>query len=232
MSPPVAPVEGEIHLWRFPLAPDAARAARLAAVLSDEERARAARLVLERDRDGFVIARATYRDVLGRYLGVAPGALPLTCRHGEKPRSPAFPYAHNLSHAHALGVVAVAAHGDLGVDVEYLGRSVDLEAVAQTALTPRERRAWQALPAVERRTGFFAVWTRKEAILKATGDRTAFEFNDMDADAITLPGAWSVAAFSPAPGYCGAIALRSTGGPQAAPLRLRLLDHDSHDGTA
>ncbi len=227
MAATSAPAEGEIHVWRFSLADDSARASRLEHVLSHEERARAARFHFERDQRRFVIARAIYRDVLAPTPACPPSALPLTAVAGEKPRSRSLPYSHNLSHAHELGVVAVAARGDLGIDVDYIHRTVEMATVARAALTPREHAEWEALPAAARRPTFFSLWTRKEAVLKATGDPKAFEFGDMDAAAITLAGAWSLATFFPADGYCGAIALRSSGQvrPSAGSLRFRFLDH-------
>jgi 4'-phosphopantetheinyl transferase len=222
------PAPAEVHVWRFPLTGDAARVGRLERILSVEERARSARFHFDTDRHRFIIARAVYRDVLARYAGVSPAALPLTAVHGEKPHSPVVPCAHNLSHAHELGLIAVAAAGDIGVDVDYVDRAVDLAAVARIALTPREHNDWSALPAGERQAAFFSVWTRKEAVLKAIGDRTAFEFRDFDA--ALAEQTWSIATFAPAPGYCAAIALRSFEHRDAELLRLRLLDHHDDDG--
>jgi 4'-phosphopantetheinyl transferase len=203
------PPRGTVHVWRFPLSADAAHITRMTQVLSRDERARAGRLRFDRDRDRFVISRAVYRDVLGRYAGMPPEAVPLTAVPGEKPRSTALAFAHNLSHAHNVGVVGVAAEGDLGIDVDYLDREIDLGAVAPMALCGRELAAWNTLPPDERRSLFFSIWTRKEAILKATGDRHAFDFRDLDLAAITLPGSWSIASCSPERGYLAAIALRS-----------------------
>src|SRR5438874_12407129 len=185
MQPPAA---GEVHVWRFSLAVCASRAARLEHVLSAAENARAARFRFERDRQRFVVGRALYRGVLARYAGVSPAALPLTSVFGEKPGCEIAPCAHNLSHAHELGLLAVAASGELGVDVDFIERQVDLRTIAPSALTPREHAAWKALSSHEQRPAFFSVWTRKEAVLKATGDRKAFEFREFEvglrADAI------------------------------------------------
>ncbi len=223
------PAAGEVHVWRFPLTADAARVARLECILSIEERARAGRFQVDSGRRRFIVARAVYRDVLARYAGVSPAALPLTAVHGEKPRSPAVLYAHNLSHAHELALIAVTADGDVGIDVDYIDRPIDVTAVARAALTPSEHAEWEALPAAERRPAFFSLWTRKEAVLKAIGDRKAFEFRDFDAAAAGRT--WRIATFVPAEGYRAAIALRSAEYAHAAELpRLRLLDHHDDDG--
>lgn len=234
------PPAGDVHVWRFPLTADAARLARLERVLSADERARARRLRLAPARHRFIIARAVYRHILARYAGVSPAALPLTAVHGEKPQSPAVLCAHNLSHAHELALVAVAAGGELGVDVDYVDRPLDVAAVARAAMTPREYAGWEGLPDALRRPAFFSLWTRKEAVLKAIGDRTAFEFRDLDLD--TAARTWRIVTFVPAEGYCAAIAARSAGPRLAAEhhrhshpaelpelRRLRLLDYDDDD---
>jgi hypothetical protein len=96
-----------------------------------------------------------------------------------------------------------------------------------------------ALPAAQQRPAFFSAWTRKEAVLKAVGDRRAFEFRDLDvgptaetaaaAAAAALGGAWRIAAFTPSRGYAAAIALRL---PEhhGELLRLRLFRHHDDDG--
>jgi 4'-phosphopantetheinyl transferase len=226
MEPPAA---GEVHVWRVPLTADAARIARLERILSAEERARVARFRFDRDRHRFIVGRAAYRDVLARYAGVSAAALPLTAVHGQKPLSPVVPCGHNLSHAHELGLIAIASDGDVGIDVEYVERPVDFAAVAPVALTPREHEAWRALPDGERGQAFFSLWTRKEAMLKAIGDRKAFEFSEVDA--ASAGRAWAIATFVPASGYYAAIALRSAEHRQATELlRLRLFDHHDDDG--
>jgi 4'-phosphopantetheinyl transferase len=235
---------GEVHVWRFSLASDAVRLARLEATLSPAEKTRADRCRFERDRRRFIVGRAIYRDVLGGYLGLPPAEVPLTSARGARPHCRLATFSHNLSHSHELGIVAVTARGEVGVDVEFLERTVDVRAVAHAALTPRERAGWENLPPASRRAAFFSVWTRKEALLKATGDRAAFEFRDLEvgldpggsgerlADIrARLGGEWTIATFSPAAGYGAAIAVRLLEHLHAAEaLTLRLLRHDDDDG--
>src|SRR6185437_10477611 len=109
-----------------------------------------------------------------------------------------------------------------------LERPADLSALARVAMTPREHAEWTALAPEARRAAFFAIWTRKEAVLKATGDRKAFEFRDLDVAA--LGGTWRIAAFTPVPGYHAAIALRLLEHPHAELLALRLFGDDDDDG--
>jgi 4'-phosphopantetheinyl transferase len=66
-------------------------------------------------------------------------------------------------------LVAIASAGDVGVDVEVLGRDITDWELVEQALTKGERDRLQALPDGERTESFLRSWTRKEAILKAAG---------------------------------------------------------------
>lgn len=56
-----------------------------------------------------------------------------------------------------------------GLDVEALRSDLDVVALAVEALADEERAVLEALPAAERVAAFLTYWTRKEAVLKATG---------------------------------------------------------------
>ena len=77
------------------------------------------------------------------------------------PGGPGF----SLSHAGDLVGVAVRADGPVGLDVEQVRDVADLDALAEHVRSPAER-ARGDLDAA----GFFRAWTRKEALVKATGD--------------------------------------------------------------
>lgn len=66
--------------------------------------------------------------------------------------------------------MAVARRHPVGVDVEQVDLRVDLDSVTGHVLTPTERRCLAGSPEDGRRERFFRYWTRKESVLKATGD--------------------------------------------------------------
>lgn len=140
-------------------------------VLGAEERARAARLQQPQDRALFVLAHAVLRELLARYTGEPAADLPLSAGQHGKPRLP--PGSHddlrfNLSHSGDAVLVALARGRDLGVDIEVVRPHDDLDAVAAQVFADDERAAIAA--AGERRLdAFYALWTRKEACVKAWG---------------------------------------------------------------
>lgn len=168
-------------------------------LLDATERRRAARLHRPQDRARFVTARAVLRLVLGELLGTTPSELRLdvTCprcggEHG-KPRLLGGDGSVSFSIAHVAGRVAVAvADGTaVGVDVEAtVGRSaVDLTDLATDILSPAELRDHQRIAPLRRAHALAVCWTRKESVLKATGDGLMVPLRDVVVTASDHPAA-------------------------------------------
>jgi 4'-phosphopantetheinyl transferase len=154
-------------------------------LLDEDERHRAARLRRTLDRDRYVTAHALVRILLGHRTGVPPEALRFdtTCRrcggdHG-KPRLAGAErdagVAFNLAHAGNRVVVAVTTGADVGVDVESARDfgSQTVETLSAEILSPVERAHYAGIPSTQRARALAVWWTRKEAVLKATGDGLA-----------------------------------------------------------
>ena len=176
-QPVVSPVRlppGGCGVWWAPL-----RAVGAAQwdLLSDQERARALRHRRPEDQARSAGGAALLRSVAGGLTGRAPGDVAVVrrcirCRgaHG-RPELPGTGLYASISHAGDWVVVAVTAGGPVGVDVE--PSSVG----GGRGCSPEE---WGWLPARmagDSEAARFApddnplvVWTRKEAVLKATGE--------------------------------------------------------------
>jgi 4'-phosphopantetheinyl transferase len=141
------------------------------AVLSREERARAAAFRLERDAARYRAAHLGLRTLLGMYVGLPPEDLPLAtepCRrcggpHG-KPTLALTGCEFSLSRSHDLVAYAFAT-SPVGIDVEAKGPYAGLTEV----LHARELRALQDVPAARAADAVAQCWVRKEAYVKGTG---------------------------------------------------------------
>lgn len=169
---PGGPPNGIVHVWRVPAD---AGARDWGALLNADEAARAARFHFEADRCRSAAARGALRALLGGYLGVQPRALQFTAGAQGKPAlmpqdsaAAAPPLHFNGSHSGGWVMLAFAAAGPVGVDLER-HREVEAEALVQRFFAEKECRVWAASPPAERIRTFFALWTLKEAFLKATG---------------------------------------------------------------
>ena len=74
-------------------------------------------------------------------------------------------WGFNLSHAGGWAVAALMRGGAVGVDLESMDRSADVDRLAARVFSESER----ALARAGGREAFFALWSRKEALLKALG---------------------------------------------------------------
>jgi phosphopantetheinyl transferase len=163
-----------LDLWLAPEPVDLlpAMAASWAALLSAEEHLRWQRFAREEDRHRFLFVRALVRKVLARELGRRPQELVFQADSHGKPRvvlPGGTTLQFNLSHTRGLSVLAVSRHCDVGVDVEALGRHVELLALARRYFATPEVLALEDLSPGPQRELFFALWTLKEAWVKAKG---------------------------------------------------------------
>jgi 4'-phosphopantetheinyl transferase len=153
--------------WAAPVAPESAPA--LVGLLDAHERERLARFRRPDDRARYLAAHALARLVLaGNGTGAAALSFDRTCRCGAAHGKPVLPGGpgFSLSHAGDLVGVAVRPDGSVGLDVEHVRAVADLAALAEHVHSPVER-ARDGRPDL---AAFFRAWTRKEALVKATGE--------------------------------------------------------------
>ena len=163
----------EAHMWsaRPGAFADPAQLARLGAILTDEERARADRHRFVRDRRTGLVTRALVRITLSRYCDVPPARWRFrTSEHGRPEiASPASPLRFNVSHADGLVVCLVSRARALGVDAESLRRRRRWLDIAERFFAPAEARALSGVPAARLALRFLEYWTLKESYVKARG---------------------------------------------------------------
>ncbi|WP_385963911.1 4'-phosphopantetheinyl transferase family protein [Tianweitania populi] len=160
----------DVHCWFFDM--DGFDVGRLRNLLAPDEQERAARFVFEQDRARYRIGRGLLRLLIGAYLGQAPGSLRFDYCPAGKPML-AHPLHFNLAHSHGAGLIAVTRAGQVGVDLERVRPIDDIDAVVANHFAEEERAEFAALHPDLQLRGFYAGWTRKEAILKVTGDGLA-----------------------------------------------------------
>jgi 4'-phosphopantetheinyl transferase len=123
------------------------------------------------------------RTILGHYLDACAASLCFASGAAGKPQLAGLHAASglhfNLSHSGSHGLLGVAGHA-IGVDVEQQRPMPDLHALARANFASSEVQALLALPAELQHDGFFACWTRKEAIVKALGGGLSIPLADFD----------------------------------------------------
>lgn len=171
----------------------------LASMLDDAERARAARFAFEEDRQAYVAAHALLRAALSQRAGVAPLDWRFAATQRGKPYLLDPPRDLRFSMTHTRGMVAVAVTEgfEIGVDVEPANRRAESMKLAERFFAPEETAMLRALEGDARRDAFFAIWTLKEAVVKATGEGLSRGLDSftifLDPPRVTMPedaGAW------------------------------------------
>jgi len=211
----------EVHVWRVRL--DAAWSNSFELALSPDDRERAARFRFEGDRHRFNIARASLRQILGRYLKANASGLRFEIGAYGKPGVDAdqnnLDLRFNLSHSHQLALIAVARGREVGVDVEFVRADFASDEVAEHFFSPVEVKQLVRMPAELKTRSFFNCWTRKEAYIKARGEGLSHPLDQFDVS--FAPGApaalidnrldptevsrWSFEELSPHPAYAAAL---------------------------
>jgi 4'-phosphopantetheinyl transferase len=157
----------DVHLWIADPAQLSERAC--AAILEDDELARARAFRFDRHRREYLSSRALVRRALSRHDGRPPCTWRFVRNAHGKPRAlAANGLAFNLANHPTLVVCAIAAR-DLGVDVEPIDRGREILALAPVVFTAGERTALAALAAAARPDRAVSLWTLKEAYIKARG---------------------------------------------------------------
>jgi 4'-phosphopantetheinyl transferase len=222
------PRPDEVRVWLAHLDPGAAVVDRLVAVLSPDERARAARFHFRRDAMRWIVARATLRDILGACLQMNPDTVGFTYGDKGKPALAAplgrADLQFSVSHSANLAAFAVTVGAPVGVDVEQIREVEDLETIAERTFSPREYAALRGLPRELRSAGFFNCWTRKEAYIKALGEGFSYPLQRFSVslapgvparleivdDAPAHVSAWTMASLPLRAGFAGAVVVGRT----------------------
>jgi 4'-phosphopantetheinyl transferase len=215
-----------VRVWIVPVDLPPEAAARCLEVLDDGERARAAAFLSQRDRQQFAAAHGALRILAARELQETPSALRWERGPYGKPAlaAPWSGLSTSLSHSANLIAVAIAVGRAVGVDIERLAPGLDVVAMSARFYPPAEA-AFVAAGRDEsaRADRFTRLWSRKEAVVKATGGRLwpnlGIAVSSGDVVSCAEPPGRHRVADVPAPsGFRAAVALAG-----AAPLVARAL---------
>ena len=175
---PFKEIDG-IEIVHVDLAMDAAREREALTWLDTAEKDRWGRFLVDRPRNEFALCRAALRIHLCERIdcennrlsfGYGKHGKPFAIVNGEP-----VPFSFNISHSGTHGLLAFAARGQVGVDVEERTRRADLDGIGETVFGQNERSAMAKSSGREKMSLFFKLWTIKEALIKVIG--TGFSLN-------------------------------------------------------
>lgn len=200
------PEPDEVHVWVAHLDPESGESPRRVAATTDAERERASRFHRREDAERYLLAHGALRLVLADYLACDPLVVRFGAHENGKPFLEDARLEFNLSHSGALALIAVAQSRQVGVDVEQLRPMPDLESLAARVCTPGELATLADLAEPHRERAFFAMWTRKEALAKATGEGISAVVRDARHAPADAQDRWTLSEVRDLPGYAACVA--------------------------
>ncbi len=191
--------------------------------LRDEELDTATHFGSPTVRQQFLVGRALMRAMLSKFSGREAHQIPFKWGRYGKPMwgEPEVSLFFNLAHTTGAVVCGCTVEGDVGIDLERADRKVNL-ALADRYFAPEEVSRLRKLDSAKQAQHFLALWTMKEAFLKAIGtglvtplDSFACEPTPHGGQLLRCPEAfgppehWRLTRFALGTSYLGAIALRT-----------------------
>ncbi|HWY61787.1 MAG TPA: 4'-phosphopantetheinyl transferase superfamily protein [Rhizomicrobium sp.] len=222
-NPNLALRAGQVDCWAVPAMTAPPDPGALPKLLSAGEMDRATRFHFEKDRVRYISRHAALRLILSRYLKVEPQSLIFSEEANGRPV-----LAHtgaglhfNLSRSGDLALLAVSPAAAVGVDVEEIRDIPDLIQVARHHFAAVEFDNLNQLSLESQLAGFYTIWTRKEAFVKAIGTGLSYPLSAFTTGRTDQPpvlqigdthcGNWTMADLAPGEGYAGALAIGQPG---------------------
>jgi len=154
--------EDTVDVWRVYIPLYKHQTAHFLNLLQPDEIARANRYVQEKDRARFIISRAALRVIVSRYIDQPARDISFGSGPNKKPFIVGADLRYNVSHS-ANWVLIAIAKTDVGVDTETIDSSFKFQSILEDYFSPAEISFIDGSP-----ENFFLLWTRKEALTKAT----------------------------------------------------------------
>lgn len=215
--------DARIDVYLLDLDPSDEDVERLTALLEPDELAAAKRFMQPDHGRRYRVRRGRLREILAEYSGVGPGEIRYRKgAHGKPELAIGGEDVHfNSSHSAGMAMIGVSRVAPLGVDIEYMKDIADRDAVVGRFFSLAERTAFKHLPEQDKRQAFYNGWTRKEAVIKATGEGLHATLDTFDVTLVPgeppriaeidgdpdLAAQWRLFDVEPSDGYAGAVAM-------------------------
>ncbi|ETZ22623.1 4'-phosphopantetheinyl transferase superfamily protein [Pedobacter sp. V48] len=134
-------------------------------ILSADEAYKASRYFHINDRKNYVSAKTATRMILSKLLCKDPEKIQFLLSPNKKPYVEGIEY--NVSHSGDQILIAVCKK-PVGIDIEYINRSFNIESLVASVFNSDETSDLNLSKDLS--LAFYHLWTKKEALLKATGE--------------------------------------------------------------
>lgn len=214
--------EGSVHLWIADLKTLRSHSGKFRSLLSDEEINRLDRLKIINKREEFLCSRGILRVILSKYISENPNEILIYYTPAGKPILSDTEIQFNISHSGDFIICGISLMNRIGLDIQEIYSISSLDRIINNFFSPAEIHYLRTLPARDLyQEHFFAIWTAKEAYLKAVGDGIQGSFNqlsiipesaDLQTFRLDLPDSkncdlnWTIKSLKVSQGYSAALA--------------------------
>jgi 4'-phosphopantetheinyl transferase len=158
----------DVKLYRIKLSAYYDLIPKLKAYLNVTELQRARKYHFKKDTNQFIICRALLKFILAHHSGQEVSDINIEMDTNKKPyMSSHKSICFNLSHATDYAIIGVKNEDAVGIDIEYLNNDFNFSEIMPDIFSNPEIDI--VLNATHKTRAFYKFWTRKEAIVKATG---------------------------------------------------------------
>lgn len=146
--------------------------------LSSDEKQRADRLKVELKKKQFIVSRSALRKILSNSIDIPNDEVNFYYSEHGKPfienkyNNKAIEF--NISHSDQCILIAISMKNQLGVDIEKINTEINYESLSKRFFSERENEYFRNIEPDKQLDTFYAIWTRKEAFIKATGQGIAY----------------------------------------------------------
>ncbi len=139
-------------------------ASTLPAAISKQEAARGERFTQAKDKELYLLGKYALRKILADMTGLPPSELPFSTIGNGKPffQEQEFNITHSGNHTYLA-----FSPFSIGIDAEIFNPDFDTQSIIDFCFSDEER---ALLSDGNYLVNFYTIWTRKEALLKATGE--------------------------------------------------------------
>lgn len=207
-----------IKLFKIKISEYISYLSQLKAVLNTTEIERSKRFYHDNDRNRFIVSRALLKFILASEASVEVDKIQLDKKKNKKPYLVSYPHINfNVSHSNNYAVIALSSK-EVGVDVEFISKNFDFSEIMPTVFNKLELNS--VLGASDKNKAFYRYWTRKEAVVKATGkgvDDSLINipvsdgFHVLECHVLEIPKNMGVVSFSIDTDYIASVAQEGVG---------------------
>jgi 4'-phosphopantetheinyl transferase len=175
--------KNDIHVWLLNF-DEISLDSHYISFISEQEFKKSLLFSFKQDSVHYLTTRAVIRYLLGGYLSLPPRLIEFSySEHGKpsvKTEQNSINIQFNLSHSHNHLIIAFCIERDIGIDIEFMKKEMDIMEMAKQVFSPEEYAILSNATPDKKDHLFFELWARKEAIIKCMASGLSYPLQELN----------------------------------------------------